>query len=239
MKDRRFYNRRRAIAIHLLVGSLAGLISLLALRFVPPASHVLGPTTVSAGGSFGTGDTILFIPPLGTVVANTHFSPLSLRLTITSVDPDSLADAVSVTSRDLLVDQLENDLRGTAARLAVQLILGAVVLGLLIAALFPRRRLGTIVAGGIGGGIIVGLIVLLTARTFDVASFAQPRFTGALERAPQVIDALALTRLQAPSSPLRDCDPGIRLPRRDCRTFWPSLPMRHPIRKRTASRSCT
>jgi predicted phosphodiesterase len=185
-------DRRRLVARYLLVGAVAGIAALVALRFVPPTSHQLGPTTVSATGSFGGGHTTLLIPPLGTVVASTHPSPLSLRITVTSVDPNSLGEAVSgTTNREMLVADLEDGLRSTAARLAIQLTAGALVLGALVAALLPHRRLGSIVAGALGGFLVVGLVVLATARTFDVAAFEQPRFTGALERAPQVIDALA------------------------------------------------
>jgi predicted phosphodiesterase len=175
-----------------LVGAVAGVTSLLALRFVPPAQHSLGPTTISASGSFGNGDTTLFVPPLGTVVADTHLSPLSLRITFTSVDPNALADAVSAaTTRDLFAAELESDLRSTAKRVTLQLLLGALVLGALVAALLPRRRPGSIAAGAIGGVAVVGAVIWLTAGTFDVEAFEQPRFTGALERAPQVIEALS------------------------------------------------
>lgn len=184
--------RRRALAPFLLVGCLAGLASLVGLRLVPPTQHELGPTTVSATGTLGAGNTTLFVPPLGTVVADTHVSPLNLRMTVTSIDPDSLSDAVSrATNRDLFVDELETDLRSTASRTAVQLILGAIIIGALVAALLPRRRAGTILAGSLGALLTVGTVLWLTAGTFDVRAFEQPRFTGALERAPQVIDALS------------------------------------------------
>jgi predicted phosphodiesterase len=184
--------RRRKILATLLVGCVAGVVSLFALRFVPPAQHSLGPTTLSTTASVGIGHTTLFVPPLGTVVANTHLSPLNLRLTVTSVDPDALGDAVTEpTNRELFIKELEQDLRATAARVALQLMVGALVLGALVAALLPRRRLGSIFAGSIGGLVVVGSVIWLTAQTFNVSAFEQPRFTGALERAPQVIDALA------------------------------------------------
>jgi predicted phosphodiesterase len=191
-KFKEFVKRRGRVATLLVIGSFAGVAALLALRFVPPVQHPLGPTTVSMSGSFGAGDTTLFVPPLGTVVADTHVSPLNLRMTITSIDPNALSDAVSVaTNRDLFAAELETDLRSSASRVAVQLVLGAFVLGALIAALLPQRRLGTIVAGAVGGLAVVGAVIWLTAGTFDVEAFEQPRFTGALERAPQVIDTLA------------------------------------------------
>jgi predicted phosphodiesterase len=113
-------------------------------------------------------------------------------MTVTSVDPDSVGDAISgATNRELFVEDLEKDLRSTAARVAIQLTVGAVVLGALVAALLPNRRLATIAAGGCGGLVVVGSMIWLTAGTFNVSAFSQPRFTGALERAPQVFDALA------------------------------------------------
>jgi Icc-related predicted phosphoesterase len=184
--------RRRRVVATLVVGFVAGVVSLVALRFVPPSQHALGPTTVSTAASLGFGHTTLFVPPLGTVVANTHLSPLNLRLTITSIDPDSLGDAVTEpTNRDLFIKELEEDLRATAVRVALQLMVGGLALGAIVAALLPRRRLRSIIAGSIGGFVVVGSVIWLTAQTYDVRAFEQPQFTGALERAPQVIDALA------------------------------------------------
>lgn len=174
-----------------LIGTLVGLASLLAVRFVPSVNHDMGPATVSARGDFGEGATTLFVPPLGTVEADTHISPLGITLTVTAVDPNALGRAVAgEVSRQFLEDEIEADLRGTAVRLAVQLAVGGIILGLVVAAILPHRTRATIVAGGMGGGLVLGIVLLLTASTFDVEAFQEPRFTGALERAPQVIAAL-------------------------------------------------
>jgi Icc-related predicted phosphoesterase len=183
---------RLSWAVAALVALVSALASLLALRFVPPAEHPMGPTTLEVQGNFGAGRTTLLVPPLGTISADTHFAPLSITMTITEVDPDSLADAVAdAPGRDRLVNEVEDDLRETAVRLGVQLGVGGVVLGALIAALLPRRRWTTILSGAAGGGIVVSALLMLTAATFDVEAFQEPRFTGTLERAPQVIESVS------------------------------------------------
>jgi predicted phosphodiesterase len=183
---------RRALAPFALVALVSALASLFALQFVPAAEHPMGPTTLSTQGGFGSGRTTLLVPPLGTVSADTHVAPLSITMTITEVDPNSLADAVADPARrGLLVQEVEGDLRETAVRVGVQLGVGGLVLGALVAALLPRRRWTTVLAGAAGGGIVVGLLLLLTAITYDVQAFQEPRFTGTLERAPQVIGSVS------------------------------------------------
>jgi predicted phosphodiesterase len=182
----------RHAASRLLFAALASaFLALLALRIIPPTSHELGPTTVSARAELGRGQTTLLVSPLGTVSAQTHAAPLHLDLTITEIDPTSLGDAVSSgTGRQDLVKSVERDLRSTTIRIVVQLALGAAVIGAIVGALLPRRRWTTVLAGASGAGLVVGVLLAATAATFEVEAFAEPRFSGALERAPEVIAAV-------------------------------------------------
>jgi predicted phosphodiesterase len=192
MSDEPNKARSRAWVPLALVALVSALASLLALGLVPPAEHSMGPTTLSARGGFGSGRTTLLVPPLGTISADTHFAPLSITMTVTEVDPSSLADAVAdPAGRELLASEVERDLRATAVRVAVQLGVGGIVLGGLVGALLPRRRWTTVLTASAAGGAVVGTLLFLTAATFDVGAFQEPRFTGTLERAPQVIESLS------------------------------------------------
>ena len=179
------------IAPFLLVGLIGALAALLALRLVPPASHSLGPATVSARGEFGRGRTTVFVPPLGSISADTHTAPLGFVLTLTEIDPTALTETVaSGRSRQALERELTEDLRAAATIVAIRLLLGAMLIGAVAAAVLPHRHLSTIVAGGVGGLVIVIAVLAISAATFDPTAFREPRFRGALERAPQVIETL-------------------------------------------------
>jgi predicted MPP superfamily phosphohydrolase len=175
----------------ILVALLSGVAAALALQLIPATEHELGPTTVTARGELGRGETTVIVPPLGTVEADTHTSPLALSMTVAEVDPAELTEAVQTeTGRRALADAVESGLRGTTARIAIQLLVGAAVVGTIIAALLPGRTWTYLLAGACGGAVTVGAFLVLTAATFDVSAFEEPRFTGTLQRAPEVIAAV-------------------------------------------------
>jgi predicted MPP superfamily phosphohydrolase len=173
------------------VAVIGALVALLALRLVPPTLHDLGPAQISARGEFGIGRTTLVLSPLGTISADTHVSPVGYTLEVREVDPAALTDSLSTAGgRAALIGAVETDLRSTATRLAVKLSFGALVIGAIAAAILPHRHWWTVVSGAGGGLLGVGVFLALSAFTFDVRAFEEPRFTGALERAPQVIETV-------------------------------------------------
>lgn len=184
--------RRRRPRKRLVGAALLGVVSSLALVWlIPEAHHAMGPASVSAGARIGWGRTVVIVPPLGTVSADTHASVLDLDLSIGEVDPGPLADAVSSReSRAGLVKDIEDDLRSTALATSVRLLLGGLVIGAIAAGLIAGRTIKTMAAGAAGGVLAIAVAVGFTAATFNVEAFEEPRFTGALERAPQVIAAV-------------------------------------------------
>jgi predicted phosphodiesterase len=167
------------------------LVAVLALDLVPAVRGKVGPTGISARGSTGLGGTEFVIPPLGAVAAATHPGPLSLTLSLTQIDVPALAEQLeSDPTGTRLAADLESDMRGLAVKLVLQLLLGGLILGAIALALVPRRAWRYVVAGAAGGLAAMGIMVGITATTFSVDAFEEPRFTGALTRAPVVIDAL-------------------------------------------------
>ena len=176
----------------LLVAMLVGVVSSLALVWlIPEAHHAMGPSTVGSGARLGLGTTRIVIPPLGTISADTHASLLDLDLVIGEVDPERLTEAVSSPgSRAQLVGEVEDDLRSVAMATALRLLLGGVIIGAIAAVLVSGRDFRLLAAGATGGAVAIVVTVGLTAATFNVTAFEEPKFTGALERAPQVIAAV-------------------------------------------------
>lgn len=161
-----------------------------ALPVVPEAHHELGPATVAASVRVASGATEFAAPPLGAVSARTHAWPLRVRIALTEVDLDELETALTTGDPDALVDDIASDLRSLTRSVMIRLAVAAAVIGALAGALLPRRRVRYVVASTVGGLCAVVALAGPTAATYDDGAFDEPRFTGALRRAPQVIDAL-------------------------------------------------
>ena len=181
---------RSQVASLLVAAVFGGVVALLGVRFIPAINHDLGPATVVTRTTIGAGETKVAIPPLGTVSAPTHTSPLDFDIQLSRLDFRALADVLDAGGTDELAADLESALRGLAATLAVRLVMGGLVIGALTGALLPRRRWSTVGAAAAGGVFATGVCVLLSATTFDVDAFAQPKFSGELVRAPQVMEAV-------------------------------------------------
>jgi Icc-related predicted phosphoesterase len=166
-------------------------VALLALFLVPAPARELGPAHVSAKGHFGAPRTVLVVPPLGTISAETHLAPLRFEFTLDQIDLPELGRSISrASARAALVERLESGLRGMATALVLRLVIGGAILGTIGAVLVRGRHPDVAIAGALGGAIFVGLSLGLSALTFDVDAFDEPRFSGTLERAPQVIEVV-------------------------------------------------
>lgn len=176
-----------AVAL-VVLGGLAG-----AAGFVlqPAVSGSVGPGTVVIDPSLRPGDTVVDLPPLGQIRADTHRGPLGFAARLTRID----LDRAGLVARDrdpagVLRDQVESDLRPLLMTLGRQTLLVAVIAGNAVALVLPRRRLryaaGTL-AGSLGFLVVSGVV---TAMTFDPSSFDQPEFEGALSAAPDILNTV-------------------------------------------------
>ncbi|HEV2757221.1 MAG TPA: metallophosphoesterase [Actinomycetota bacterium] len=182
---------RRSWAPVAAAGFLGAVLSYLVLGLLPPVRHDAGPATLETRFSAGWGDTVLQVPPLGTVSADSHTAPVALRVSLVEVDVTRLARRVGdAAARAQLTRDVEADLRDLAPRLLLQFCAGAVLVGAATGALLPRRRPAYMVAGAAGALVLTGFLLGGSALSYDVDAFEQPRFTGALVRAPVVIEAL-------------------------------------------------
>jgi predicted phosphodiesterase len=181
-------SRKTRVAGAVLLGAVG---ASLALGLVPALERSVGPATISAHPTVGPGRTVLEVPPLGTVTADTHSSPLAVGLAIEEIDISALGPAVSDARRRVrLADEVERDLRDMAMWTSIRLLAAGAVIGAVILALLPGRRRRFVAAGVVGGVLGVACLVGLTAATFDVNAFREPKFTGTLTRAPVVIEAV-------------------------------------------------
>ena len=168
--------------------------SLAALTLVPTPEQRVGPATISIRASLGKGSTVARIPPFGTVSAATHRPPLRLTATLTEVDPAGIARLAtqesSAEARAALVGEMTRGLRRASMRVGERLVLGGLIVGGLVAGLLPGRHLRGVLIGAVGGLLAVALLLLAVVRGYDLGAFQEPRFTGTLERAPDLLQAV-------------------------------------------------
>lgn len=152
------------------------------------ASTQIGPVqTQMAVQPALSGQTVISVPPLGSLQLASHRGPLQLNVDVQQLDEQAVKRLLNDPSRlQGLPDQVARDLRHgiitVAVRSLVAVTAGAVLLGLLV-----FRRVGrALLAGGValavlaaGGG--------LAAATWNPRSIFEPRYTGLLTGAPSLV----------------------------------------------------
>jgi predicted phosphodiesterase len=134
-----------------------------------------------------SGQTVVDVPPLGTLQIDSHDGPLRLDVTVQRVKEDD----VRALSRDPgqlrgLPDDVTHDLRHAVTVAAIRGLLAAVAGSVLLGLLVFRRVAHALIAGGIS------LVLLATsgataAATWKPKAILEPRYTGLLSSAPSVI----------------------------------------------------
>src|SRR3954471_124311 len=179
-------SRRAGRGLLLLVVTLAGM----------TAGLLVGGHTSADVGPFHAqfslqpslaGDTEVDIPPLGSLVLDSHDGPLHLVINLGSPDrtrtehlvrtPDGINDA----GQDAIGD-LKAGVTGLAVRSAVACLLG----GLIAGALVYRRPRRVLLVGGLCLALVGGTAGW-TAATFRPDSIEEPRYEGLLTMAPSVV----------------------------------------------------
>ena len=194
--------RRRTLLLAMAAGAV---VALVLMPFVHTSGRV-GPALVDVAVRPGlASDTVIGVPPFGRVIVDSHTAPLELRATIQELDVPAL-------QRLARQDDIEGHLRNSAehdvgalVRLAIIRLLAVTLVGGAVAGLLIGRRRARaaaaadgasgrwwtpVLAGGAGALLAVTGSVGLVWVSYRVDEFREPRYTGALERAPAVVDAV-------------------------------------------------
>ncbi|ROO91065.1 putative MPP superfamily phosphohydrolase [Actinocorallia herbida] len=186
------FNRRTArwsslIAVAV-AGTLAGL--LLGGRVETP----VGPADASLSLAFSpSGGTEVEVPPLGALRLDSHAGPLLLKAQITRLRPAATQSFINDPAAiDTLEKTVTDEIRRGVIWMAVRAVLAALVLTALLALALYRDWRRALAAS-------LGSLLLMTAfggvawGTFRPSSVAEPRYTGLLANAPQLVgDAQAV-----------------------------------------------
>lgn len=136
----------------------------------------------------GQGRTVVELPPLGRITARTHRAPVAVTARVTSVDVEGVQSvAVGPQPLDRLRNDMEADVGNLLRRFAGRVALVAVGAGAVAGLLVPGRRWWDALVGAAGGILAVGGLLLSVWGPYDLTAFREPRFEGALERAPGIL----------------------------------------------------
>ena len=168
-----------------LVGIVGGWLGLL---LAGGASVQIGPvqTLMSLRPSL-SGQTLVSVPPLGSLQMNTNHGPLQLTVDVRQLnetdvkklvaDPNSFANLPDIASA-----QLKHGVIAAAIRAAVAATVGGLLLGLV-----AFRRIGAAL-GACGISLLaLGTIGGIAATTWNPKSVLEPRYTGLLAEAPSLV----------------------------------------------------
>lgn len=133
------------------------------------------------------GETVVEIPPFGSIRADTHRAPAAVVLSPASVDPFAAQELVeSRPNQQDLVAALRADLEEAFRLFALRLLVAGLVAGVLVAAIARAHR-GEL-AAALGAGVLAPLILYAaTFSGYNPLAFRQPTLTGALSRSPELL----------------------------------------------------
>jgi Icc-related predicted phosphoesterase len=168
---------------------LAGLAGAwLALAVAGTTRAEVGPLGVEAGITPAwSGETVVEVDPVGTLVIDTHDAPLQVRVSVRTVDVERVQDIVAnPSSLSGLDERVVDDLQGALLKAAVRSGIVAVVGAVLVGGLLLRSWQRGLLAGAVALGAVASAYGL-AALTFDPEATREPRFTGLLSSAPQLV----------------------------------------------------
>lgn len=129
------------------------------------------------------GYTVIDIPPLGTIRARTHQSPMMFRISLKNINLDRLGELVAAQEPKEIFSELQFILRRQVIAFLLRTIAVAFVGGF-AAGLLLFRRVKTAFFSGLVGLLCFALLIGVSAYTFDEAAFREPEFEGIIEAAP-------------------------------------------------------
>lgn len=159
--------------------------ALFAFTVTATAHDTIGPAAVRVTlGIQPDALTTLAFPPFGAVSAQTHAGPVSVTLSLDSLDLEELSAVTSAgTPTAEAVESWISGVCGIVVSAALRGALIAVFVAALVAWSVSRSKWLTAIAAG-ASAVAIAALVALAGATFDTAAFSQARFEGVLTHAP-------------------------------------------------------
>ncbi|WP_125185646.1 metallophosphoesterase family protein [Desulfofundulus salinus] len=177
--------------IPLLLTTLAGIC--LFVTFLGPATYEIQGFQVGISLKPALeGQTIVELPPLGTLSARTHATPLEITVILKSVNPDIFNHPSTFTVKafqDIFFPAAREALKRFVLRQLLVATLGAALLTWLIL----RSSIKRLAFAAAAGLFLMLAVLVLTRYSYSYDAFRQAEFQGAMAAAPQVLDLTGKT----------------------------------------------
>ncbi|MDO8735498.1 MAG: metallophosphoesterase [Thermoleophilia bacterium] len=167
---------------------LAAVAAYYSLILVSPTELTVGPVRAEFSMKAALhGKTVVDLPPAGTIEADTHSSPAVVSYSLKEISVNEVDDLISLDSEARA--QLENwrePVRREAWSLIFKVSMAAMLTGGAVAGVLHRRWQWAV--AGIATGLATVLLVGgLAYGTYDMNAFSEPRYSGSLTYAPEVL----------------------------------------------------
>ncbi len=189
-KRRRVYqDRRRALPV-----LFAVLGAILVVNLLASLAYDISALEVILSAKFGApGFTQVSIPPIGSIIASTHPTPIQLIISLQNVDLDILR-SITAAGDQGLGELLVEDIRIEATRVlrvfALKFMALAGLGGIFGVFLLGYRSVIPLARGLMIGLLLSGIMVGLTYTTYDANPFEHPEYRGIVEAAPWMVSLI-------------------------------------------------
>jgi len=122
---------------------------------------------------FDHGVSEIVIPPVGTISAKTHATPLKIGFSLKNIDLDLLEEIMhNAKERSQVMEEVIDDLRKILGFYVLRLLLLAAIGGMLGPLILHRKGILPYLGGGIVGIILMASLLAGTYLTFRVENFS-------------------------------------------------------------------
>lgn len=132
------------------------------------------------------GKTIVEIPPLGNISANTHNLPIALQITLNNIGVDLASSFLDSDSENNSLSNLKMDFPELIKPFLIRQIILALLGAAITILLLWRFNIKHIVGGALIGSLAIGLILFSFFDNYDIDAFAQPEVSGVISLAASV-----------------------------------------------------
>ena len=148
----------RAVLRVLALVAVATLGALLGLAVGAQRTEHLGPLLVETSVGFSlTGDSVIEVPPLGSIVIDSHDGPLRLRAEVVRLDPAVTESALSGGGFDTNLGEVGGQVRGILLKAYLQAMAAAVIgASLAVLVVWRRPRRAAVTAAVVAGVLVLG-----------------------------------------------------------------------------------
>ena len=134
------------------------------------------------------GVTEIGFPPMGVISAETHLTPVKIKINLQNINFSLLKDLISeAPSSQELVVSVKNDLQRIVNVYIRRLLMLALLGGILGAIITNGKRVKPIIYGAVNGLTIAVIMIGITYLTYDPQEFRNPEYRGVLKSAPWVM----------------------------------------------------